>query len=132
MLPPPARARRVCTCGSAVISGCPCQRILDRPPGQLAGFDHILGGGGVVGLGVPDHVDDVRFERHLQVDAGRQVGARGRRVERVAEQAGAGLPPDAEISVSARGSIRSRTASIFARSMASESPGGLLNINWAM
>ena len=44
------------------------QGVLDRPPRHLAGRDHILGGRGMVGLGVTDHVHDVRLERHLQVD----------------------------------------------------------------
>ena len=97
------------------------QRILNRPPGQLAGFDHIVGGGGVVRLGVPDDVDDVRLERHLQVDAGCQVRAGRVRIQRVAEQAGARLPPDAEIRARAkRCRSISSTASILARSIASE------------
>ena len=81
---------------------------------------------------MPNHVDDVRLERHLQVDAGGQVGAGGGRVQRIAEQTGAGLLPDAEIGVLPAARSACRTASILARSMASESPGGLLNINWAM
>jgi hypothetical protein len=63
---------------------------------DLAGFNGILGGGGMVGFGVPDNMINVRFERHLQVSAGSQVSARGIRVERMGKQADAGLLPDAE------------------------------------
>ena len=56
------------------------QRILDRPPRQLARLDHIVGGGGVIGFGILDHVHDVRLHGHLHVDAGGQMRARRVRV----------------------------------------------------
>ena len=98
----------------------------------MAGLDHIVGRGGVVGFGVPDHVHNVRAQRHLHIDAGGQVRARGVRLERIAQQAGARLAPDAEVRGRPSGSIRSSMASILARSIASDRPGGLLNMNWAM
>ncbi len=57
----------------------------------------------MVRLGMTDDVDDLRLERHLQVDAGGQVAAGRMRVEGVTEQAGAGLLPDAEIRLLNRG-----------------------------
>ena len=50
----------------------------------------------MMSFGMPNDVDDMRFECHLHIDAGCQVRPCGIWVERVAEQAGAGLPPDTE------------------------------------
>ena len=73
------------------------QGVLDGPAGQFASLDHIVGGGGVVGLCVADHVDDVGPQRHLQVDASCQLGTGGIHIHRVTQQTSACLPPNAEI-----------------------------------
>ena len=66
------------------MSGCPARAFSMARRASLAGGNHFLGGGGVMGLGMPDHMDDVRSERHLQVDAGRQVGSGSFGVEGIA------------------------------------------------
>ena len=47
--------------------------IFDGAPRQPGGDDHVIGCGGMVSFGMPDDMDNVRLERHLQVDAGSQV-----------------------------------------------------------
>ncbi len=77
----------------------PLQGIFDRPARQPAGLDHIRSRRGVVRFGVADHMHDVRLQCHLQIDAGCQVCPGSGGIQRVAQQPGAGLPPDAEISL---------------------------------
>jgi len=60
-------------------------------------FDHLVGGGSMIGFRVPHDMNDVRAQRHLQHGALGQVRARPARVYRVAQQSGARLPPHAEI-----------------------------------
>ena len=58
--------------GSPVRSGC-SPRALSITLRHLAGGDDILRRCCMVGFGMPDNVQDVRLERHLQVDARSQV-----------------------------------------------------------
>ena len=72
------------------------ESVFNRPAGYLAGLDDVVCSGSVVRLGVTYDVNDVRLERHLDVDADCQVSTRCSRFHWVAEQTGAGLPPDME------------------------------------
>ena len=73
------------------------QRILDRAPRQVARLDHIVGGSGMIGFGITHHVHDVRLHGHLHIDAGGQMRAGRIDLQRIAQQAGARLPPDAKV-----------------------------------
>jgi len=45
---------------------------------------------------VPNYVNDVRFERHLDVNARSEVRSGGIVIQRITEQTGSGLPPNME------------------------------------